>query len=312
MNFLSYLSSSKVVKKTTYLDSFISDYLNKIKKIQETEEYKTKDQKFKDILKDYQVREYPIINIEYEYAYRKEALEKKPYKANFVKNINDEIKLLKENLPLSLDASIFVVYDSDQYNVFKVLITGASSTPYAHGCFIFDIFLPYDYPNVPPLVKLVTTNGGKVRFNPNLYSCGKVCLSLLNTWSGPQWIPNKSNLLQVLLSIQSLIMNHTPIDNEPGMENTTTIDNKVFYNYYIKHITSLYSIVNYINKTELIFDDIFMEYFKLKKDYIIDDLKYYLMNFTHPNNTYFYGVNLISLDEFKYTVVDTMRALSKF
>lgn len=32
---------------------------------------------------------------------------------------------------------------------------------------------------------LATTGGGKVRFNPNLYNNGKVCLSLLGTWSGP-------------------------------------------------------------------------------------------------------------------------------
>ena len=45
-----------------------------------------------------------------------------------------------------------------------------------------------------------------MRFNPNLYNCGKVCLSLLGTWSGPGWDPKTSTLLQVLISIQSLIM----------------------------------------------------------------------------------------------------------
>jgi hypothetical protein len=31
----------------------------------------------------------------------------------------------------------------------------------------------------------------------NLYNCGKVCLSLLGTWSGPGWDPAHSTLLQV-------------------------------------------------------------------------------------------------------------------
>jgi hypothetical protein len=35
-----------------------------------------------------------------------------------------------------------------------------------------------------------------VRFNPNLYINGKVCLSLLGTWSGPSWNPKTSTLLQ--------------------------------------------------------------------------------------------------------------------
>jgi baculoviral IAP repeat-containing protein 6 len=36
------------------------------------------------------------------------------------------------------------------------------------------VFFPEAYPSVPPLVQLVTTGGGTVRFNPNLYSDGKV------------------------------------------------------------------------------------------------------------------------------------------
>ncbi|EDR15233.1 uncharacterized protein LACBIDRAFT_149572, partial [Laccaria bicolor S238N-H82] len=81
-----------------------------------------------------------------------------------------------------------------------VMIAGPEGTPYAGGLFEFDCFTPLDYPNSPPLFHLRTTGGGTVRFNPNLYNCGKVCLSLLEE----QWSP-KSTLLQVLVSIQSMI-----------------------------------------------------------------------------------------------------------
>jgi ubiquitin-protein ligase len=54
-------------------------------------------------------------------------------------------------------------------------------------------------------VNIVTTGGGRVRFNPNLYAAGKVCLSLLGTWHGGAacegWTA-ASTLLQVLVSIQ--------------------------------------------------------------------------------------------------------------
>lgn len=63
---------------------------------------------------------------------------------------------------------------------------------------------------------------GGLRLNPNLYDCGKVCLSLLNTWNGKKtemWIPGKSTMLQVLVSIQGLILNAKPFFNEPGYEN---------------------------------------------------------------------------------------------
>lgn len=57
----------------------------------------------------------------------------------------------------------------------QVLITGPSDTPYANGCFEFDVFFPPEYPQVPMMVNLMTTGQGRVRFNPNLYNDGKVC-----------------------------------------------------------------------------------------------------------------------------------------
>jgi ubiquitin-protein ligase len=46
------------------------------------------------------------------------------------------------------------------------------------------------------LVTLATTGNGTVRFNPNLYANGKVCLSLLGTWKGntesENWNPDVS------------------------------------------------------------------------------------------------------------------------
>lgn len=50
------------------------------------------------------------------------------------------------------------------------------------------------------MVQLVTTGQGTVRFNPNLYQDGKVCLSVLGTWHGhasEKWNPSESSLYQV-------------------------------------------------------------------------------------------------------------------
>lgn len=66
----------------------------------------------------------------------------------------------------------------------KAVIVGASGTPYAHGFFMHDVYFGNNYPETPPSVSLITTGGAQVRFNPNLYSDGKVCLSLLGTWRG--------------------------------------------------------------------------------------------------------------------------------
>ena len=63
------------------------------------------------------------------------------------------------------------------------IITGPKDTPYHNGIFEFHAYLPDGYPSTVPEVLLCTTNGGTFRFNPNLYANGKVCLSLLGTWT---------------------------------------------------------------------------------------------------------------------------------
>jgi len=90
---------------------------------------------------------------------------------------------------------------------------------------LFDIQLPDNYPMQPPHVDF-KTGDGRVRFNPNLYVEGKVCLSILGTWSGPSWTTS-CNLRTVLVSIQSLLNEH-PIQNEPGHEKENGKDDKMY------------------------------------------------------------------------------------
>eukprot|EP00904_Undaria_pinnatifida_P002692 jgi/Undpi1/12423/HiC_scaffold_5.g02095.m1 len=73
---------------------------------------------------------------------------------------------------------LFVYPDEDLVTVVHALITGPFDTPYEGGFFYFVLHCPDDYPHSPPKVRLMTTGGGAVRFNPNLYANGKVCLSL--------------------------------------------------------------------------------------------------------------------------------------
>ncbi|KAK7257208.1 hypothetical protein RIF29_31012 [Crotalaria pallida] len=128
------------------------------------------------------------------------------------KRIQEEWRSLEKDLP----DSIFVrVYES-RIDLLRAVIIGAEGTPYHDGLFSFDVSFPSGYPEVPPLVHY---NSGGLRLNPNLYNTGKVCLSLLNTWSGNEiemWIPGVSTILQVLVSIQGLILNAKPYFNEPG------------------------------------------------------------------------------------------------
>lgn len=111
--------------------------------------------------------------------------------------LNDIGKAKKEILP-----GIHVHPDEMDITKFHALIEGPENTPYSAGFFYFLLRFPRDYPMSPPKAKLLTTGNGNVRFNPNLYDCGKVCLSILGTWEGPGWSPCH-DICSVLISIQS-------------------------------------------------------------------------------------------------------------
>jgi len=83
-----------------------------------------------------------------------------------------EVPSLSTSLPLTFDSGIYLRVDEDRLDVIKVMIIGSEGTPYENGCFVFDIFVPVQYPQTPPNVQLVTTGNGTVRFNPNLYQYG--------------------------------------------------------------------------------------------------------------------------------------------
>lgn len=137
------------------------------------------------------------------------------------RRVASELASLESDLPINASSSVFVCADEQQTVLWKALITGPKGTPYESGCFLFDIYFTSSYPVKAPSVKLRTTGGGTVRLNPNLYNTGKVCLSLLGTWSGEQgesWSAEYSSILQVLISIQSLIFVDQPFYNEPGYE----------------------------------------------------------------------------------------------
>jgi ubiquitin-conjugating enzyme E2 Z len=113
-------------------------------------------------------------------------------------------------------SGIFVVPDEQNLSLVHALMVGTCGTPYEGGFFYFVVRFPPTYPIDAPKVRLMTTGAGTVRFNPNLYSNGKVCLSTLGTWSGPAWSPAQC-LESLLVSIQSL-MCENPYHNEPGFE----------------------------------------------------------------------------------------------
>ena len=147
-----------------------------------------------------------------------------------VKRLIADIKEISTN-PLSKDG-IYYKHDESNMLLGYALIIGPEGTPYAAGNFLFKFVFPTDYPFTPPKVTY-HTNDGVTRFNPNLYKCKKVCISLLNTWKGEQWTSCQS-IRSVLLTLCS-ILNEYPLLNEPGI--TKGHPELNIYNQIIKYRT---------------------------------------------------------------------------
>ena len=188
-------------------------------------------------------------------------------------HIARELASLSTSIPCNNEASIFVRVDEDRNDVIKILMSGPIGTPYANGLYEFDILLPGDYPRVPPKVTFRTTDKSRVRFNPNLYNCGKVCLSLLGTWSGDPWIPNVSTILQVLISIQALILVDRPYFNEPGYGAPCDNPRSNAYSANIRKECMTVAILKMIQNPPFAFLDVVHSYFRLKRDEILAQIE---------------------------------------
>jgi ubiquitin-protein ligase len=190
--------------------------------------------------------------------------------------ILSEISGFKTELPLNWESSVWIRISKDNCNILSFLISGPKDTPYENGLFEFHAYFPADYPNTVPEVLINTTGNNHFRFNPNLYKCGKVCLSLLNTWNGndgEKWNKNTSTFLQVLISIQSLILVDQPYFNEPGYERDINTDKgkkkSDLYNEEIHPNTIKLAMIDIINNPPSGFEEIIANHFKFKKDEIL-------------------------------------------
>ncbi|KAH7929485.1 ubiquitin conjugating enzyme family protein [Leucogyrophana mollusca] len=190
--------------------------------------------------------------------------------------IAKELAVLTTNLPVAWDSSVFLRVDETRVDIIKALIIGPEGTPYQDGCYLFDIFLGPSYNQSPPSVKYMTTNGGKYRFNPNLYADGKVCLSLLGTWSGPGWVSGKSTLLQVLISIQSMILCDEPYLNEPGWASSGGTPQSIAYSANVRRMVVRTAMLGNLKNPPEPFGDVIRTHYRLKAQVIIEQLDQWL------------------------------------
>jgi ubiquitin-conjugating enzyme E2 Z len=162
---------------------------------------------------------------------------------NFKRLLKDVRQIIKHPL---IDNGIYYSHDESDMTKGYAMIIGPPDTPYFGGFYFFYFDYPFDYPFSPPKVKYMT-NDGITRFNPNLYRSGKVCVSILNTWTGDTW-SSCQTINSVLLTLCSLL-NDAPLENEP--EQTKPSIGFIPYQKTIEYKNIDFAICDLINRSKI-------------------------------------------------------------
>ena len=108
--------------------------------------------------------------------------------------------------------------DTDMFT-WDAVISGPSDTPYQNALYKARLQFPRDYPLSPPSMKFLP---GSVPYHPNIYSDGRVCISILHPpgddpmqyeQANERWSPVQS-VEKVLLSVVSMLAE--PNDESPA------------------------------------------------------------------------------------------------
>ena len=154
------------------------------------------------------------------------------YSSLYIKRIQADMKELYKE-PLDVSEGIYHHFNEANMTEAFFMIIGPKGTPYENGFYFFHFVFPPQYPFMPPIVSFCTLDGS-LRFNPNLYNTGKVCLSMLNTWEGPQWT-SCLTIRTILVAIRAMVLGTAnPLQNEPGFEDIFDKRNHT-YNELIRH-----------------------------------------------------------------------------
>jgi ubiquitin-protein ligase len=140
----------------------------------------------------------------------------------------------KENTPwYKLVDDVYIGFSDKTDSLIPLygMIYGVKDTPYEYSFLLFEIIPSKDYPATPPKFKFISPDNENCRMHPNLYACGKCCLSILNTWAENQYNPGLT-LRNILMTIRSILI-PSPITQEPVYESMKENDPNAI-NYKIR------------------------------------------------------------------------------
>lgn len=120
-----------------------------------------------------------------------------------------------------------------------ILLFGPNDTIFEGGTFKCILEFPRDYPNRPPLFKF-TDN----LFHPNIYSDGRVCMSILHEGVDEYGYEHISERWNPSHSVNSILMSLLSILTEPNFESPANIDAcKLWKENFVAYKKIIYKLV---------------------------------------------------------------------
>ncbi|PWA72128.1 ubiquitin-conjugating enzyme family protein [Artemisia annua] len=175
--------------------------------------------------------------------------------------IREEWRILEKDLPETMFVRVYEL----RMDLLRVAIIGPEGTPYHDGLFFFDLFFPNTYPKKPPLVRY---HSGGLVIHPHVFKCGEVCLRYftpIDCERNKMWENGTSNMLQLLVSMQDLILNSKPFFSGrafPKLRNSMHREKySLLYNETIL-IKSLKTMMYTMNKPPKNFEDLVAGHFR--------------------------------------------------
>ncbi|OMJ75467.1 hypothetical protein SteCoe_25389 [Stentor coeruleus] len=119
------------------------------------------------------------------------------------------------------DTGFSVGLNNDNWFIWSVSFPGPEDTPYEGGFYLARLTFPTDYPNSPPEMVFETE-----MWHPNIYSDGKVCISILHPPGDDIFNPNESSSerWRPILGVEAILLSVTSMLNDPNLDSPANID----------------------------------------------------------------------------------------
>ncbi|XP_037514918.1 ubiquitin-conjugating enzyme E2 Z-like [Rhipicephalus sanguineus] len=143
---------------------------------------------------------------------------------------------LNDHRPLG----VFAEPEGNDVTEIHALVLGPVGTPYEGGFFHFVIRCPSDYPSRPPLVRLMTTDSGRVRFHRASTKTARCVWRWGTDTTGPTWTEDRS-IGNVMAAIRWMLASENPVAEGSGFGVLpalgTWLNSDICYNTVLQHET---------------------------------------------------------------------------